>query len=600
MVIKIEAYDGAGMCCAKEVGPFTTTKELVFNPNFEEVSENKPYLWTPYGTGDLFAADWQQVQNGQYSAHISRSAQASYFGFYQEKIPVKPNTKYWLKGYIKTEASSGYANLAFGVWHSHPDTNHHRDFGYISGNSDWTYVCDSLTTRAYEDTIRIMVYGNPVFVGSAWFDNLNLLIDTIPPQVIVSYPNGGESLLVEQKIQIYWYEVDNVKMGRIDSVLYSTNSGSTWNVVAVNLAPGVNSCEWTVPVWSQEYKIRVVASDASGNRSRDESDAVFGTKYFTGSGSVIIGAQGVRDCDARLVRGYVNGVMPHSGNGMYRILGNDTSMTQNSYVIFKVLPYDFVVHDSTYFSFWLYIEDAPTDSGHICMDVYTKDGEILRNWNRFGYILDQTGQHIHPAVHKAPKGGWCQYVFTFNPAVKETIDYVVLIYDDGNNSETGYFEAYIDDIAVLDYFPIQNTWHCEKFPTDPNYGDPNFYMNFIAKGDSVTLIINPQGNGGEGAHWVGPVPGIRNDIPDIPVNEHTMLFWRQYDKAHSLILSLLIHDNFGQDRWLRYAKNASNWWHQEGWRGFVKVLIIETNAKSVPEIFQKNASRPLRNAFFLV
>lgn len=72
--------------------------------------------------------------------------------------------------------------------------------------------------------------------------------------------------------------------------------------------------------------------------------------------------------------------------------------------------------------------------------------------------------------------------------------------------------------------------------------------NPLSQGDSIRLIINPQGDGGEGAHWVAPTPGIRNDITDISVGENIMLFWEQYDKAHSLILSLLIHDNFGEDR----------------------------------------------------
>ncbi|MGQ9702259.1 MAG: hypothetical protein ACUVQT_07380, partial [bacterium] len=585
LMIKVEAYDGAGMFCSKEVGPFTTTKELVFNPNFEEVSENKPYLWSNYGSGDVFEADWNGVQNGQFSAHMSRSASGDYFGFYQEKIPVEPNKRYWLQGYIKTEASAGNANLAFGVWHSHPDTNHHRDFGYISGNTDWIYVCDSLTTRPYEDTIRVMMFGNPAFVGDAWFDNLNLLIDTVLPQVIVSYPNGGESLLVEQKIQIYWWTSDNVKMGRIDSVLYSTDAGQSWQVIAVNLPATASSCEWTVPVWCQQYRIRVVASDASGNRSRDESDAVFGTKYFTFSGfeytdpacfeNVLVGGQGVIDAGAIKVSGYMNDVGPHTGRFMYKIWGTDTATAQNSYVIFKVFPYDFIVHDSTYFSFWLWVEDAPTDSGHICLDVVTKDGQILRAWNRYGYILDQTGQRIHPAFHSAPKGDWYQYVFTLQPAVGETIDYVVLIYDDYANSETGYFEGYIDDIEILDSFPIPDTWHCERFPVgadplhNPNNYDPNFYMNFIAEADSVKLIIDPQGDGGEGAHWVAPTPGIRNDVTDIPVDENTMLYWEQYDKEHSLILGLLVHDNQNQNRWLYYAKNAYNHWWKEGWVNMV-------------------------------
>ncbi len=581
LMIKVEAYDGAGMLSAQEEGSFITTKEFVFNPNFEDVSEDKPYLWTSYGTGDVFEADWEYVQNGQFSTHISRGSADGYFGFYQKQIPVEPNTKYWLQGYIKTQSTAGTANLAFGVWHSHPDTNHHRDFGDIAGNTDWTYVCDSLTTRPYEDTIQVMMFGNPAFIGDARFDNLTLLIDTVAPQIIVSYPNGGESLLVEEKIQIYWYATDNVKMGKIDSILYSIDAGQNWNLIAVDLPETINSYEWTVPAFSDQYKIRVVASDASGNRSRDESDDCFATTYFNSSGfeytdpycfeNELIGVQGVVDAGAIRVAGSTNGVEPHAGQFMYKIYGTDNEATQNSYVIYKVFPYDFPIHDSTYFSFWLCIEEAPTDSGHICMDAYTKSGNILRAWSRFGRILDQTGQRIHPALHSAPKHQWCQYVFSFAPAVAETIDYIELIYDDYDHSETGYFEGYIDDIEVSDSFPIQDTWHTEKFPVgspplDPTYWDPNFEMNFVAEfSNGVELIIDPQGDGGEGAHWVAPTPGLRNDITDIPVDQNTMFFWQQYDKAHSLILSLLIHDSFDEDHWLTYAKNADNHWWKEGW-----------------------------------
>jgi hypothetical protein len=195
LMIKVEAYDGANMFDAQAVGPFEITKEFVFNPNFEDVVDNKPYLWTSYGTGDIFETSWEQVQNGQFSCHIGRSEANGYFGFYQEEIPVKPNKTYWLKGYIKTQATNGTVSLGFGIWSSDPDLNHHHDFGRISGNTDWIYVCDSLTTRIYEDTIQIKIFANPQFAGDAWFNNLTLLIDTIPPQVIVSSPIEGAELL---------------------------------------------------------------------------------------------------------------------------------------------------------------------------------------------------------------------------------------------------------------------------------------------------------------------------------------------------------------------------------------------------------------------
>lgn len=79
------------------------------------------------------------------------------------------------------------------------------------------------------------------------------------------------------------------------------------------------------------------------------------------------------------------------------------------------------------------------------------------------------------------------------------------------------------------------------------------------------MIIDPQGDSGEGEHWVHPYPGLRNNITDIPVNPHTLLSWEQYDRAHSLFLSLLIQDNYGNNRELHYAKNASNHWCDTGW-----------------------------------
>ncbi len=297
--------------------------------------------------------------------------------------------------------------------------------------------------------------------------------------------------------------------------------------------------------------------------------------YFHGSGfepddrlcweNYCLGVQGITNYGAERI--YVdepNGVMPHSGEWMYRIYGTDVS-SDTSLVRFKVFPYNILIKDSAYLSFWIYVEDAPGDSAPIGLDCLLKSGKRLSEWTKFGRILDQYGREINPAGRRVPEGAWYQYVFTFNPAVRETIDHIEVVYDGTQIPATGSFCAYIDDVEILDSFPILDCWHCEKFPTSLTNGDPNFYMNFIAQGDSVKLIINPQGNGGEGPHWVNPIPGIRNNITDIPIDSTTTAIWSQYDKAHSLILSLLVHDNQGNDRWLMYAKNASNWWPQTGW-----------------------------------
>ena len=387
-----------------------------------------------------------------------------------------------------------------------------------------------------------------------------------------------------------------------------------------------------------------------------------------------LAVQGITDYGAeRVYRDEPNGIMPHSGHWMYRIYGDgDDVISDTSYIIFKVFPYDILITDSTYFSFWVYVADAPGDSAPIGIDCLLKSGEHLSEWTKFGKILDQYGNEINPAGRRVPKGEWIQYVFTFAPAVAETIDHIELVYDGSQVSETGSFCAYIDDVLITEKFPITDCWYAEKFSVganplhNPNNYDPNFYMNFIAcigtytfnsngfimdyadeksdsvhpdplqiaaaldpdnepprpKGqgiflsispsplpvpmarqtglpspvkeegvlyfthaassgefqvkpvlsgeraefsDGVELIIDPQGDGGEGAHWVAPIPGLRNDVTDISIDQNTMFFWEQYDKAHSLILSLLIHDSFDEDHWLTYAKNADNHWWKEGW-----------------------------------
>jgi|GEM_PF-4882865 len=301
---------------------------------------------------------------------------------------------------------------------------------------------------------------------------------------------------------------------------------------------------------------------------------LYSPKYFHGSGfepddrlcweDYCLEVQGITNYSAERVTGDPQSpVIAHSGDWMYRIKGTDISL-DTSLVRFKIFPYDIPIQDSTYFSFWINVDYSPGDSAPIGIDCLLKSGKRLSEWTIYGTILDQHGRSIVPADRRVPEGAWYQYVFTFNPAVNETIDHIEVVYFD-TSSQTGNFCAYIDDIAILDNFPILDCWHCEQFPTHPANGDPNFYMNFVAQDDSVKLIINPQGNGGEGPHWVGPKPGIRNNITDIPVDSTTAVIWHQYDRAHSLILSLLVHDDQGDNRWLRYAKNASNWWPETGW-----------------------------------
>ncbi|MBE0434050.1 hypothetical protein IBX73_11385, partial [candidate division WOR-3 bacterium] len=98
-----------------------------------------------------------------------------------------------------------------------------------------------------------------------------------------------------------------------------------------------------------------------------------------------------------------NGVTPPAGDWMYKIYGQDVN-NGTSFVRFKVFPYNILIKDSTYFSFWIYVENAPGDSAPIGIDCSLKSGKRLSEWTKYGTILDQYGRGINPANRRVPEG----------------------------------------------------------------------------------------------------------------------------------------------------------------------------------------------------
>jgi len=102
------------------------------------------------------------------------------------------------------------------------------------------------------------------------------LSDQIPPQVVVTAPNGGEIIDTGSIFTISWTASDNVAVTSQD-VLLSTDGGATFTPIVSGLAGSVNQYAWTAPVIAsnQTARVRVVARDAACNASRDDSDANF-------------------------------------------------------------------------------------------------------------------------------------------------------------------------------------------------------------------------------------------------------------------------------------------------------------------------------------
>jgi hypothetical protein len=139
----------------------------------------------------------------------------------------------------------------------------------------------------------------------------------------------------------------------------------------------------------------------------------------------------------------------HDGMRSYRVNCMDASAS-NTNCYWQVYPLDYLVvgPSSRYLSFWIYIEQAPTNPGHVCIDALDKSGVYLHDYSKAGYICDQYGTRIGPFTHTSPVGQWKYYVFDLNRYPGATLSSLLVGYDDGMPNEAGQVTAYIDEVRI--------------------------------------------------------------------------------------------------------------------------------------------------------
>jgi hypothetical protein len=100
----------------------------------------------------------------------------------------------------------------------------------------------------------------------------NQFREIITASLELTYPNGGETLYIGTTVRIRWRSTGNIDAVKLE---YSTNGGSTWNLIdSYVLNDGSKS--WRVPnVLSGRWKIRITA--LNDPQIHDESDANFQT-----------------------------------------------------------------------------------------------------------------------------------------------------------------------------------------------------------------------------------------------------------------------------------------------------------------------------------
>jgi hypothetical protein len=139
----------------------------------------------------------------------------------------------------------------------------------------FAFGLEAVNTAAMRDTLmsRTLDWLN----GGSW-------PDIERPAVELHSPNGGEELEAGQDCEITWSASDEAGIGCID-ILCSYDGGRTFADTLASGEPNDGSFVWSVPEsLCTTTRLRVVAHDASGLASYDDSDYIFIT------GSTLTGA----------------------------------------------------------------------------------------------------------------------------------------------------------------------------------------------------------------------------------------------------------------------------------------------------------------------
>ena len=111
-------------------------------------------------------------------------------------------------------------------------------------------------------------------IGSTHPNTISITKDTIPPQVSLGAPNGGEKWAVGSQQDIKWNATDNIGIDHID-IQFSSDNAVSWSNVVLGIANS-GKYTWTVPdSVSDVCKVKVIAYDAAGNYGFDVSDGCF-------------------------------------------------------------------------------------------------------------------------------------------------------------------------------------------------------------------------------------------------------------------------------------------------------------------------------------
>ena len=206
-----------------------------------------------------------------YKVHHHGSAGASYDDWLNATMPKI--------GIISCGAGNGYGHptsAALTRLHIHGVRTYWTENGAASGATP-----DPIWDKVASNMIRINAVWQPGGVDSILapgiadtLTNSGTAVDGTPPVVLLTTPNGGDTLTAGVANNVLWNASDNVGVTNVD-LDYSLDDGTNWVSIAVASANS-GSFAWAVPNTPTTLgRVRVTAHDAAGNTGAVLSASAF-------------------------------------------------------------------------------------------------------------------------------------------------------------------------------------------------------------------------------------------------------------------------------------------------------------------------------------
>lgn len=134
---------------------------------------------------------------------------------------------------------------------------------------------------------------------------------------------------------------------------------------------------------------------------------------------------------------------PNGGYNYLMVAGY--SQSPSSYIYFKLFDKNIKIEKGMKLRYWIYTYEGKT----FAIDGKFTDGATVREFNNNGYLTDQNGNRIHPAYQSAYDTNYWRYVeVDLSSAAGQTLDYLMVSFDNGDSGLIGPIRAYIDNLSI--------------------------------------------------------------------------------------------------------------------------------------------------------